>query len=81
VHEHLVHAARRILATFEKALGVQKGGSTADFTLVEEECIAACANAPAVLCGTRYFLDVTTDQVTDIVGYLRKNPHPEGEVV
>jgi len=77
----MLRGAYDVLATFEKALGVQKGGSTSDFTLVEEECIAACANAPAVLCGTRYFLDVTTDQVTDIVGYLRKNPHPEGEVV
>jgi len=31
------------------------------FTIVEEECIAACANAPAIVCGTRYFLDVTVE--------------------
>ena len=40
-----------------------------------------CANAPAVVCGTRYFLDVTPDQVVDIVKFLEKNPHPESEVV
>ena len=70
-----------VLAAFEKALGVQKGGHTKDFSLVEEECIAACANAPAVLCGTKYFLDVTPAQVADIVRELQRDPHPEGEVV
>src|SRR5690349_11211509 len=58
----MLRGAYDVLGTFEKALGVQKGGSSRDFSLVEEECIAACANAPAVLCGTRYFLDVSTDQ-------------------
>ena len=77
----MLRGGYEVLGAFEKALGIEKGESTKEFSLVEEECIAACANAPAVLCGTRYFLDVTTDQVTDIVGYLRKNPHPEGEVV
>src|SRR5688500_10319881 len=43
----MLRGAYDVLATFEKALGVQKGGSTSDFSLVEEECIAACANAPA----------------------------------
>src|SRR5438105_10880460 len=35
-----------VLAAFEQKLGLEKGQSNADFTLVEEECIAACANAP-----------------------------------
>jgi NADH:ubiquinone oxidoreductase subunit E len=51
------------------------------FTIVEEECIAACANAPAVICGTQYYLDVTPDQVGRIVDELRAEPHPEGEIV
>ena len=69
-----------VLAAFEKSLGVAKGESNRDFSLVEEECIAACDRAPAVLCGTRYFYDVTPQQVAEIVAYLRQNPHPEGEV-
>lgn len=69
-----------VLAAFEKKLGLSAGGSNAKFTLVEEECIAACANAPAVLCGTRYFLDVTPDKVAEIIDYLDKKPHPESEV-
>jgi NADH:ubiquinone oxidoreductase subunit E len=70
-----------VLAAFEKKLGVAVGGTSNGFTLVEEECIAACANAPAVICGTRYFLDVTPQQVGEIVDFLRQHPHPESEVV
>jgi NADH:ubiquinone oxidoreductase subunit E len=70
-----------VLAAFERKLGLKKGESNKDFTLVEEECIAACANAPAVLCGTRYFLDVTPAQIDEIVRVLRETPQPESEVV
>lgn len=70
-----------VLDAFEKRLGVKAGGSTDAFSLVEEECIAACANAPAVLCGTRYFLDVTPEQVAAIIDELDKHPRPESEVV
>lgn len=69
-----------VLAAFERKLGLRKGESNKDFTLVEEECIAACANAPAIVCGTKYFLDVTPDQVDDIIAFLKSNPHPESEV-
>ncbi|MCA9679129.1 MAG: NAD(P)H-dependent oxidoreductase subunit E [Kofleriaceae bacterium] len=69
-----------VLEAFEQVLGVERGGSNAKFSLVEEECIAACANAPAVLCGTRYFLDVDPAQVKAIIAELDREPHPEGEV-
>jgi NADH-quinone oxidoreductase E subunit len=77
----MLRGAYDVLGAFEKRLGVKKGGTAGDFTLVEEECIAACANAPAVICGTRYFLDVTPEQVDEILDFLRKHPHPESEVV
>jgi len=76
----MLRGAYEVLGAFEKHLGLRKGQSNADFTLVEEECIAACANAPAVVCGTRYFLDVTPDQVPGIVAELKADPHPESEV-
>lgn len=69
-----------VLRAFERETGLKVGQSNADFTLVEEECIAACANAPAVLCGTEYFLDVTPERVPAIVSALQQKPHPEGEV-
>ena len=76
----MLRGAYPVLAAFEKELGLRRGQSNADFTIVEEECIAACANAPAVLCGTKYYLDVTPEQVRGIIDELRKNPRPEGEV-
>jgi NADH:ubiquinone oxidoreductase subunit E len=77
----MLRGAYDVLAALEQRLGMRKGQGNADFSIVEEECIAACANAPAIVCGTRYFLDVTPDQVEDIIAYLRSNPHPESEVV
>ena len=70
-----------VLAAFEKKLGVKKGGTAGQFTIVEEECIAACANAPAIVCGSRYFLDVEPGQVDAILDELKAVPHPAGEVV
>lgn len=74
-----------VLAAFEKQLGVKvkSGGTTADkkFTLIEEECIAACANAPCAVVGTKYVLDITPEQVASIIADLERDPHPESEVV
>jgi NADH:ubiquinone oxidoreductase subunit E len=70
-----------VLAAFEKRLGIKAGESTEEFHLVEEECIAACCNAPAVVVGTKYFLDVTPEQVDDVISFLQERPHPESEVV
>jgi NADH-quinone oxidoreductase E subunit len=77
----MLRGAYDVLAAFEQKVGVKKGGTAGKFTIVEEECIAACANAPAVICGTQYYLDVTPDQVGRIVDELRAEPHPEGEIV
>lgn len=77
----MLRGAYDVLRAFEKQLGLRAGQSNADFSLVEEECIAACANAPAIVCGTRYFLDVTPEQVAGIVAELKAEPRPESEVV
>jgi NADH:ubiquinone oxidoreductase subunit E len=77
----MLRGAYGVLRAFEQELGLKAGQSNAKFTLIEEECIAACANAPAVVCGTRYFLDVTPAEVVGIIAELEANPRPEGEVV
>jgi NADH-quinone oxidoreductase E subunit len=71
-----------VLAAFEKKLGVKKGGTTSDgmFTLVEEECIAACDKAPCAVVGTQYFYDLTIADVDGVIADLKANPSPEGEV-
>lgn len=77
----MLRGGYEVLEAFEKKLGLKKGQSNKDFTLVEEECIAACANAPCAVVGTRYFLDITPAQVDGIIAELEREPHPESEVV
>jgi NADH-quinone oxidoreductase E subunit len=63
-----------ILHHIEKRLGVKAGETTPDgaFTLVEEECLAACANAPMMICGNDYFLDLTPAKVDAILDDMRR---------
>jgi NADH-quinone oxidoreductase E subunit len=63
-----------ILNHIEKKLNIKTGETTPDgaFTLIEEECLAACANAPMMICGTDYFLDLTPAKVDVILDDLRK---------
>src|SRR3954469_612100 len=63
-----------ILHHIEKKLGIKPGETTADgaFTLVEEECLAACANAPMMICGPEYHLDLTPEKVDVVLEDLRK---------
>jgi NADH-quinone oxidoreductase E subunit len=79
----MLRGGYEVLEAFEKRLGVKKGGTTPDkkFTLVEEECIAACANAPCAVVGTKYYLDLTPGDVDKVIAELNANPRPEGEVV
>jgi NADH:ubiquinone oxidoreductase subunit E len=70
-----------VLAAFEKKLGVRRGESNAKFNLVEEECIAACANAPCAVVGTKYYLDIKPADVERIVFELEQQPRSESEVV
>lgn len=76
----MLRGAYPVMEAFEKRLGAKKSGTSGEFTIIEEECIAACANAPAIVCGTKYFLDVKPEQVDSILDELKRNPRPEGEV-
>lgn len=79
----MLRGGYEVLEAFEQQLGIKRGQVTADgeFALVEEECIAACANAPAAVCGTQYLLDLRPSDVADAIVALRTAPRPEGEVV
>lgn len=77
----MLRGGYEVLDAFEKKLGISKGMSTKQFSLVEEECIAACANAPCAVVGTKYFLDIKPEQVAAIIEELERDPHPESEVV
>jgi NADH-quinone oxidoreductase E subunit len=70
----MLRGGYEILGHIEKRLGIKKGESTSDgaFSLVEEECLAACANAPMMICGPEYYLDLTPEKVDKILDDLKK---------
>ncbi len=69
----MLRGAYDMLAYLEKKLGIKAGETTADgaFSIVEEECLAACANAPMMICGNQYFLDLTEQKLDTIIDDLR----------
>jgi len=77
----MLRGAYDVLDAICQETGLAVGESNDDFTVVEEECLAACANAPCLIVGTKYFLDVEPEQVADILAELKKSPRPESEVV
>ncbi|HVZ73086.1 MAG TPA: NAD(P)H-dependent oxidoreductase subunit E [Polyangia bacterium] len=70
----MLRGAYDILGHIEKKLGIKAGETTPDgaFAIVEEECLAACANAPMMICGNEYFLDLTPEKVDVVLDDLRK---------
>jgi NADH:ubiquinone oxidoreductase subunit E len=70
----MLRGGYEILHHIERRLGIKAGETTADgaFTVVEEECLAACANAPMMICGSDYFLDLTPQKVDAVLDDLRK---------
>jgi NADH-quinone oxidoreductase subunit E len=59
-----------LLAHVEKRLGIKAGESTADgrfFLKKEEECLAACNNAPMMMVDHVYFENLTPEKVDEIL--------------
>src|SRR5215831_18237943 len=65
----MLRGAYDVLAQCERRLGIKAGQDTPDgrFTLHEEECLAACANAPMMICGDNYYLDLDNAKVDRIL--------------
>nr|MDJ0892586.1 NADH-quinone oxidoreductase subunit NuoE [Gammaproteobacteria bacterium] len=62
-----------ILEYIEKKLGIKLGESTADgkfFLKKEEECLAACRNAPMMQVNHVYYEDLTPAKVDEILDKL-----------
>ncbi len=69
----MLRGAYEVLKAFESELGIKAGDDDGQIRLVEEECIAACANAPAIVAGQSYFLDVDPVQVRSIVKQVKED--------
>ena len=63
------------------SLGIGLGETTADglFTVVEVECLGACANAPMVQINDDYYEDLTPERMAEMIGDLKAGtPVPTG---
>jgi NADH:ubiquinone oxidoreductase subunit E len=72
-----------VLHALESKLNIKAGENSADgeFTLVEEECLAACADAPCLIAGEKYFLRLTPESAVAALDEIKKmppdhKPHP-----
>ncbi len=65
-----------VLAALEEKLGCKRGETSADgeFTIIEEECLAACADAPCMISGERYFLNLTPQSAVAALDEIKKMP-------
>ncbi|CBQ68047.1 probable NADH-ubiquinone oxidoreductase 24 kDa subunit, mitochondrial precursor [Sporisorium reilianum SRZ2] len=62
----------KILEALEDKLGIKAGQTTKDkkFTLVEVECLGACANAPMIQINDDYYEDLTPESMVNIIDKL-----------
>jgi NADH-quinone oxidoreductase subunit E len=69
----MLRGADEIVEHVEKKLGVKVGESTEDGRIYlkrEEECLAACCGAPMMMVNHKYYENLTTDEVDDILDGL-----------
>ena len=64
----------KILNAIQDHLHIKPGQTTDDklFTLVEVECLGACANAPMVQINDDYYEDLTPETMVNIIDKLKK---------
>ena len=64
-----------ILGHLEQRLGIKAGETTADgkITIREQECLGACANAPALQVDSRFCENLTTADVDALLDELLKD--------
>ena len=69
----MLRGADDIVDHVQKKLGIKLGESTEDgriYLKKEEECLAACCGAPMMMVDHKYYEDLTTDRVDQILDEL-----------
>lgn len=77
----MICGSEDIKRTIEGHLGIKSGGTTKDglFTLLEVECLGACANAPMVQLNDDYYECLTPETTIELLEACRAgNPPPMG---
>ncbi|KAL4399651.1 NADH:ubiquinone oxidoreductase 24 [Malassezia pachydermatis] len=66
--------SQAVLEAVEKHLGVKAGHTTKDkkFTVIEVECLGACANAPMVQINDDYYEDLTPESIVKVLEGLAR---------
>ena len=63
-----------VLHKIEQKLGIKAGETTADgIHLAEEECLAACADAPMAICGPKYYLRLDDKGIDALIADVRSS--------
>ncbi len=68
----------KIVEACEKNLGIHAGESTKDgmFTMMEVECLGACANAPMIQVNDDFYEDLTPETMVSLLETLKKDVVP-----
>ena len=68
-----------VVSACKSKLGVELGETTADgkFTVIEVECLGACANAPMMQVNDDYYENLTADNTAAVLDALAKGDKPK----
>ena len=74
----MICGSEEIKQTIEKHLGIKSGQTTADglFTLLEVECMGACANAPMVQLNDDYYECLTPETMIQLMDACKAGKKP-----
>jgi NADH dehydrogenase (ubiquinone) flavoprotein 2 len=78
----MICGSEEIKKTIEEYLGIKEGHTTPDgmFTLLEVECLGACANAPMIQLNDDYYECLTPTTVKQLLDACKAgNPPPPGK--
>ena len=72
----MILGADELIHYCERKLGISAGETTEDgmFTLGRAECLGACANAPTVQVGPKYYEDMDREKMDRLIEELRAAP-------
>lgn len=64
-----------VVGYLESKLGIKSGQTTEDgrFTLLRQECLAACDRAPVLQVDGDYYFEMTPDKIDDLIERLRRD--------
>ena len=70
--------SEEIMQTIENHLGIHNGGTTKDgrFTLLEVECLGACANAPMVQINDDYYECLSKTTMIELLELMKEDKLP-----